>query len=530
MRATRTKAEEALDEIQRRELGSGRNVVTAVPYTPSTPEPHWSSVDQDLLTNAADPITFVGASHDHGAQLQNLGADQTMSSNVVKQNAIQVQDSTTGASKPQFIDMELHGHMVPLLELKKALRQDKQLNQQAIADLTQPHTVDGKPMHQTSVSGFLIGKVAMHTIVRDVLEQVFTPAEAAKMAKGHSVPASATSTAAAPVAPPPPPPAPTFTNSTATAAGRAPEPRSSTATATVAVRAVRFPLDKAHDVAKDVRQAKKNGEITSTFSLRKIITWGRAFYLLQAEGFNADESLAGAFHLAVEAKTYGEDQRFLKDLFQAKFGFESKPPRQDAARALADGRHPVSYLIEPLIREGLAVWLVGETGAGKTHSIFDISARLGRNVIRFQGKRDATTDDFVGGFGVDEKNGASVSVFQYGALPLAMKNGDILNIDEITALPAEVLFELQAVLEGKPLVLTKNRGEVIHAAPGFCIVAADNTLGLGEAAEYVGTNVMNEAFRDRFYFVHYDYMPEKHEKAAIKSELDAFLNARGWAA
>lgn len=286
-----------------------------------------------------------------------------------------------------------------------------------------------------------------------------------------------------------------------------------------------FPIKEAQKVVDMVRKGNREGSVTTTFSLRKLMMWGEAFYLLQREGFEHKEALAGAFHLAAEAKTFGEDATYLREAFEKVFGFDVKPPRVHGNTARADGnRHPVDYLVEPLIREGRPVWMYGPTGSGKSHSSKDIPRRLGRPWLRVQGSDDSTVDDLVGGPVVRDRN----TYFEYGPLPLMMKAGGVLIVDEVTLYPQEILMELQAVLEGEPLVLKRNKGEVVFPKPGFTIVVTDNSLGLGEAIEYVGTQVMNEAFRDRFYFVRYDYMPESQERRAVNDYLTKFLAERNW--
>jgi MoxR-like ATPase len=90
-----------------------------------------------------------------------------------------------------------------------------------------------------------------------------------------------------------------------------------------------------------------------------------------------------------------------------------------------------------------------------------------------------------------------------GFLKQAMIHGGILLIDEVTATPAHVLMCLQAVLErtpGQPPRLVDSRtSEIVEAHPRFRVIVSDNTNGQGDVTRsYQGTNVMNEAFRNRF--------------------------------
>lgn len=402
-----------------------------------------------------------------------------------------------------YTDIVLHGQRVMLVDLKKQLSQ-LGLKQADVATAVAAHN-GGRVLHQSSISGYLNGNVDMPEAVQKALESLLPatgvvsgqkkPSFARTMA---SIPdgIGASATPAAPEVPAGPPPK------------------------------QGFPLDEAYKIVSMVRKANDGHELTATFSLRKTLMWGRAYALLQSDGYSDADALAGSFHLAVEAKTVGEEQQFLKNAFQSIFGLESMVPQIKASKSRKDGnRHPSAYLMEPIVKAAIPIWLSGATGAGKTHETEALAARVGRTYHRIQGTGDMSVDDLLGGFGA--KNGTTQ--FEYGPLPLAMKEGAVLNIDEITVIPSEVLFELQAILEGKPLVIKKNRGEVVTAAPGFTVIACDNTVGLAESPEYIGTKPMNEAFRDRFLFVHFSYLPEEVEKAAIKQQLEAFAVAQGWA-
>jgi cobaltochelatase CobS len=153
----------------------------------------------------------------------------------------------------------------------------------------------------------------------------------------------------------------------------------------------------------------------------------------------------------------------------------------------------------------------------------DIAKRLNRKFYRIQGTGDMTVDDLLGGWSA--KDGSTYK--EMGPLPLAMGfDGEpgLLIVDEATAIPSEVLFELHAVLEGAPLVIKKFRGMTIEPKPGFGVMINDNTIGQAEANEYVGTNMMNEAFRDRFLFLDYDYMPKDRELKAVTMGIDRFTS------
>jgi len=84
-----------------------------------------------------------------------------------------------------------------------------------------------------------------------------------------------------------------------------------------------------------------------------------------------------------------------------------------------------------------------------------------------------------------------------GPVTTAARQGAVLCIDEIDY-GAQNLSSLQRVLEGKPFML-KKKGEMIVPAPGFTVFATANTKGKGsEDGRFIGTNVLNEAFLERF--------------------------------
>jgi hypothetical protein len=289
-----------------------------------------------------------------------------------------------------------------------------------------------------------------------------------------------------------------------------------------------FPRAEAIKLAGLARKAKDvERRITATFSSRKLVNWQRAYRVLQAEGFSRTEALAGAFHLAAESRETGESQRFLKEVFNSLFACESRLPDIPARTAITDGnRHPASFVLRPLIQHGFNVWLYGPTGTWKTTTVIKECRALGKEPIRIQGSGDATVDDLVGGWGVvRDDHGTPVTVFQHGPLAVAAKEGRPVVVDEVTAYSQDVLFVMQAVLEGNPLVITKNRGEVIVPAPGFCILATDNTVGTGEGIEYIGTGAINEATRDRFVFLRFDYPSEAQEMQMLADDDTTFTAA-----
>ena len=161
------------------------------------------------------------------------------------------------------------------------------------------------------------------------------------------------------------------------------------------------------------------------------------------------------------------------------------------------------------------MFITGLSGNGKTFGVEQACAKAGRECIRVNLTIETDEDDLIGGFRLIDGQ----TVYQKGPVTEAMERGAVLLLDEID-LASNKIMCLQPVLEGKPLFL-KKIGEVVHPAEGFNIVATANTKGKGdEAGRFIGTNVLNEAFLERFpitFEQSYPSMPV--EKKIVAKEL-----------
>jgi hypothetical protein len=152
--------------------------------------------------------------------------------------------------------------------------------------------------------------------------------------------------------------------------------------------------------------------------------------------------------------------------------------------------------VERIIKSGMfyPVYVTGLSGNGKTFSVEQACAKTQREVIRVNFTLETDEDDLIGGFRL--VNGETK--FFKGPVINAMERGAVLLLDEIDlANPAKIMC-LQSILEGKGYFIKKT-GEFIKPANGFTVVATGNTKGKGsEDGRFIGTNVMNEAFLERF--------------------------------
>lgn len=165
------------------------------------------------------------------------------------------------------------------------------------------------------------------------------------------------------------------------------------------------------------------------------------------------------------------------------------------------------------VEENAPAFIYGPTGCGKSTLVEEMAAMLNQPCVRVQLNQRFTAAEFVG---FHEIAADGTTVWRDGLLPQAMRNGWWLMLDEITAAPAGILMKLQAVLEGKPLVLTDNGGEVVEPHANFRLMATDNTNGRGDdTGLYAGTNVINEATLDRFGVVIKADYPTKDTEVEI---------------
>lgn len=140
------------------------------------------------------------------------------------------------------------------------------------------------------------------------------------------------------------------------------------------------------------------------------------------------------------------------------------------------------------------VFITGLSGNGKTHMVEQACATTKREVIRVNFTVETDEDDLIGGFRL--VNGETK--FFKGPVIRAMELGAVLLCDEIDlANPAKVMC-LQSILEGSGYFIKKT-GEYIKPKEGFTVIATANTKGKGsENGQFIGTNILNEAFLERF--------------------------------
>ena len=138
-------------------------------------------------------------------------------------------------------------------------------------------------------------------------------------------------------------------------------------------------------------------------------------------------------------------------------------------------------------------FITGLSGNGKTFGIEQACAQLGRELIRVNITIETDEDDLIGGFRL--VNGETA--WHNGPVIEALERGAILLLDEIDLASNKILC-LQPVLEGKGVFL-KKIGKFVKPASGFNVFATANTKGKGsDDGRFIGANILNAAFLDRF--------------------------------
>jgi len=139
------------------------------------------------------------------------------------------------------------------------------------------------------------------------------------------------------------------------------------------------------------------------------------------------------------------------------------------------------------------VFITGLSGNGKTMGVTQACAENKRELIRVNITIETDEDDLLGGYRL--KDGQTV--WQNGPVIEAMERGAVLLLDEID-LASNKIMCLQPILEGSG-VFVKKINRFVKPANGFNVVATANTKGQGsDDGKFIGTNVLNEAFLERF--------------------------------
>ena len=235
-------------------------------------------------------------------------------------------------------------------------------------------------------------------------------------------------------------------------------------------------------------------------------TYGKEFTAADVRGFCAANDIAyqtvtkkikqfsvgrGKWNLEVTTKAVENiEKSFSAPAVQPTF-LQNLVPESDSTFVKFGSFNDVKKVIQS--KQFYPTFITGLSGNGKTFGVEQACAQLKRELIRVNITIETDEDDLIGGFRLVD----GATVWHNGPVIEALERGAILLLDEVDLASNKILC-LQPILEGKGLFL-KKIGRFVQPAAGFNVVATANTKGKGsDDGRFIGTNVLNEAFLERF--------------------------------
>lgn len=191
------------------------------------------------------------------------------------------------------------------------------------------------------------------------------------------------------------------------------------------------------------------------------------------------------------------------------------PVRKDYVFRKGPLRDVLAFLGSP---QGDGLYVTGPTGSGKTSLLGQVCARLNWPVHAVTCHGRLEVGDLIGQFTL--VNGTMA--FVHGPLAQSLRDGHVLILNEIDLMDPSELAGLNDVIEGQPLVIPQNGGEVIRPHPKFRLVATGNSAGGGDTSGlYQGVLRQNLAFLDRFRLIEIGYPEPELEEALLARAVPA---------
>ena len=169
----------------------------------------------------------------------------------------------------------------------------------------------------------------------------------------------------------------------------------------------------------------------------------------------------------------------------------------------------------------------GHLGSGKSELAKYVAKKcLGKDACVVSGRKLLPESELYGhqNLTVDEKSGATISDFHVGPIYSAMEEGRLVIIDEVNAIPHELLISLNDILTkkvGDKITIQQDSGREVEIKEGFGIIMTGN-LNQGQE-KYIDRQDMDPAFLSRLHKIEYDYLPQSTEgsledEAGVKNE------------
>ncbi len=235
-------------------------------------------------------------------------------------------------------------------------------------------------------------------------------------------------------------------------------------------------------------------------------TYGKEFTAADVRGFCAANDIAyqtvtkkikqfsvgrGKWNLEVTTKAVENIEKSFSAPAVQPTLLQNLVPESDSTFVKFGSFNDVKKVIQS--KQFYPTFITGLSGNGKTFGVEQACAQLKRELIRVNITIETDEDDLIGGFRLVD----GATVWHNGPVIEALERGAILLLDEVDLASNKILC-LQPILEGKGLFL-KKIGKFVRPAVGFNVIATANTKGKGsDDGRFIGTNVLNEAFLERF--------------------------------
>jgi hypothetical protein len=228
---------------------------------------------------------------------------------------------------------------------------------------------------------------------------------------------------------------------------------------------------------------------------------------------NLDGSVKGALAQTVAKENINSEEDKESNVIPFPTQTESFIPDRDSHFVRFGHCKDVEQIVKSRIF--YPTFVTGLSGNGKTFMVEQVCAKLNREMFRVNVTIETDEDDLLGHYLL--KDGETV--WQDGPVIQAMKRGAILLLDEVD-LASNKIMCLQPVLEGKGIFI-KKINKWIRPIRGFNVFATANTKGKGsDDGRFIGTNILNEAFLERFAItMEQDYPSISVEKKILNAVL-----------